>query len=57
MNDDLAAVTRNLRELLRALPAVRERGGADALRRHLALIAHFWRRHDRLIAGAVRPNP
>lgn len=48
MNDNLVSVTRTLRELLRSLPAVRARGGVEGLRRHLALIAHFQRRYDRL---------
>ena len=50
MNDTLAGVTRNLHDLLSALPAVRARGDTDALRRHLALIAHYRRRHDRLVS-------
>jgi len=49
MNDNLASVTRNLRELLKSLPIVRERQGGEAVARHLALIAHYRRRHDRLL--------
>lgn len=52
MNNDLKSVTRTLRDLLRNLPAVRNRSSADALRKHLALIAYFQRRYDRLIATA-----
>ena len=51
MNDNLANATRNLRELLKSLPVVRERQDGEALRRHLALIAHYRRRHDRLVAA------
>lgn len=50
MNDNLASVTRNLHDLLKALPAVRERCEAEVLRRHLALIAHYQRLYDRLVA-------
>ena len=50
MNDNLASVTRNLRELIKSLPAVRERCTADVVRRHVELIAHFQRRLDRLVA-------
>ena len=53
MNDNLANATRVLRELLRTLPAVRERRDGEALRRHLALIAHYRRRHDRLAAAPL----
>lgn len=52
MNNDLKSVTRTLRDLLRNLPAVRNRSSADTLRKHLALIAYFQRRYDRLIATA-----
>jgi len=52
MNDNLASVTRTLRDLLRNLPAVRTRSSDDALRKHLALIAYFQRRYDRLAALA-----
>ena len=50
MNDNLANVTRTLHDLLKALPAVRERCEADVIRRHVALIAYYQRRYDRLAA-------
>ena len=53
MNDTLENVTRNLHDLLKSLPAVRERCGTETLRRHLALIAHYQRRYDRLTAAAA----
>ena len=52
MNDTLTNATRNLRELLKSLPVVRERNDGEALRRHLALIAHYRRRHDRLATAS-----
>ena len=55
MNDNLANVSRNLHDLLKTLPAVRERRNAEALAAHLRLIAHFRRRLDRLVAGTAAP--
>ena len=52
MNDTLENVTRNLHDLLTSLPAVRERCEAEVIRRHLALIAHYQRRYDRLMASS-----
>ena len=57
MNDNLANVTRTLHDLLKALPAIRERCESDVIRRHVALIAYYQRRYDRLADGLATPLP
>jgi hypothetical protein len=55
MNNNLANVTRTLRQLMQALPAMQQHSSTDVLQRHLELIAHFQRRYDHLISLG-RPN-
>ena len=55
MNQRLSNVTRTLRDLLKALPAVRAHSSAEVVKRHLQLIAHFQRQYDQLVASAARP--
>jgi hypothetical protein len=56
MKNNLKSVTRNLRDLIKALPAVKANCSAEVLNRHLQLIAHFQHQYDQLIA-ATRPAP
>lgn len=48
MNDNLRNVTRTLRSLVKALPAIRQHASPETIGRHVALIAHFQGRLDRL---------
>jgi len=48
MNNNLQNVTRTLHDLLRQLPSVRKHCNAEALKRHLQLIAYFQQRYDAL---------
>ncbi|NND90779.1 MAG: hypothetical protein HKN42_07925 [Granulosicoccus sp.] len=58
MNYKLHNVTRNLRELIKALPAVRANCSAEVIDRHIRLIAHFQRQYDQLVrATAGLPSP
>lgn len=50
MNQKLQNVTRTLHELIKALPAVKAHCSAEALKRHVQLIAHFQRQYDLLVA-------
>jgi len=51
LGNNLHHVTRNLRELIKALPAVRANCSAEVLKRHLQLIAHFQQQYDQIIAA------
>lgn len=55
MNDNLRNITRTLHALVKALPAIRQHSNAHAIGRHVALIAHFQGRYDRL-ASRVLPR-
>ena len=57
MNNKLHNVTRNLHELIKALPAVRAHCSAEAISRHLQLIAYFQKQYDQLIALKAQPLP
>ena len=57
VNQKLSNVTRTLRDLIKALPAVRAHCSAEVLKRHLQLIAHFQRQYDQLVASTVTPAP
>ena len=48
---NLHNVTRNLHDLIKSLPAVREKGSAELLNRHLQLIAYFQKQYDALVAS------
>jgi len=48
MNDNLRSITRTLHSLLKALPAIRQHAPPETVGRHVALIAHFQARYDRL---------
>lgn len=52
MKNNLQNVTRNLRNLIKTLPAVKANCSAEVLTRHVQLIAHFQRQYDQLIAAA-----
>ena len=52
MNPSLTNARRTLHELLKSLPAIKQRGSEEAVKRHLQLIAHCQRRYDRLVALA-----
>ena len=56
MKNNLQNVTRNLRNLIKTLPAIKANCSAEVLNRHLQLIAHFQRQYDQLIAAA-QPAP
>ncbi len=56
MKNNLQSVTRNLRNLIKTLPAIQANCSAEVLSRHLQLIAHFQRQYDQLIAAA-QPAP
>lgn len=56
MKNNLQSVTRNLRDLLKTLPAVKANCSAEVLNRHLQLIAYFQRQYDQLIQ-IERPLP
>ncbi|MFK7892097.1 MAG: hypothetical protein AB8B63_14875 [Granulosicoccus sp.] len=49
MSDKLYNVTKNLRELIKALPAVQENCNKETINRHLQLIAYFQRQYDNLV--------
>lgn len=49
MKNNLQNVTRNLRDLIKSLPAVRANCSAEVLNRHLQLIAYFQRQYDELM--------
>lgn len=51
MNNNLSNVKRTLRDLLKALPAVKTHCSAEVHKRHLALIAYYQRRYDLLVAA------
>jgi len=51
MNDNLKSITRTLHALLMALPAIRQHASRETVGRHVALIAHFQARYDRLAGG------
>lgn len=53
MNNNLQNVTRTLHDLLRQLPGIRQHCNAEALNRHLQLIAYFQQRYDALAATAA----
>jgi|GEM_PF-2685975 len=48
MNNNLRSITRTLHALLKALPALRQHATPETVGRHVALIAHFQARYDRL---------
>ena len=52
MNQKLANVTRNLRDLIKALPAVQAHCSAEVIKRHLQLIAYFQDQYDQLVAAS-----
>lgn len=56
MYENLTHVTRILQGLWKALPAIRAQGRADVLQRHVELIRHYQRLHERLLAAAT-PAP
>ncbi len=47
---ELSNLARTLHELIRALPAIRQHKGPDAVQFQLKLIAHFQRQHDRAVS-------
>ena len=57
MGNNLHSVTRNLRELIKTLPAVRANGSAEVVKRHVQLIAYFQRQYDQLATskGTIAP--
>jgi len=57
VNQNLHNVTRNLHELIKALPAVRAHCSAEVIKRHVQLIAHFQRQYDLLASqnSAISP--
>ncbi|MFK8075380.1 MAG: hypothetical protein AB8B84_02255 [Granulosicoccus sp.] len=50
MGNNLHSVTRNLRELIKTLPAVKANCSAEVIKRHLQLIAHFQKQYDQLVS-------
>lgn len=48
LGNNLHSVTRNLRELIKTLPAVKANGSTDVVKRHLQLIAYFQKQYDQL---------
>ncbi len=57
MNHKLHNVTRNLRELIKALPAVRAHESVEVIKRHVQLIAYFQRQYDQLVSPSLTPMP
>ena len=57
MNQKLHNVTRTLHELIKALPAVQAHCTAEALKKHLQLIAHFQRQYDLLVEPTTHAAP
>jgi len=47
---ELNNLARTLHDLLRALPAIRQHKGPDAVQKQLQLIAYIQKQHDRLAA-------
>lgn len=45
-----------LHDLLKALPVIKQRGSAEAVKRHLQLIAHCQHRYDQLVEIARSEN-
>lgn len=54
MNENLHSVTRTLRKLLLALPAIRQHRSASVVKQHMALIAHYQSKYDRLATRRPR---
>ena len=54
MGNNLHNVTRNLRELIKTLPAVKANCSAEVIKRHLQLIAHFQKQYDQLVLANGR---
>lgn len=49
MGNNIHSVTRNLRELIKTLPAVKASGSAEVVKRHVQLIAYFQKQYDQLV--------
>jgi len=49
LGNNLQSVTRNLRELIKTLPAVRANSSAEVVKKHLQLIAYFQKQYDQLV--------
>lgn len=57
MNQKLQNVTRTLHDLIKTLPAVQANCSAEALKRHLQLIAYFQEQYDLLVAPGLQQSP
>lgn len=55
MNNKLNNVTRTLRELIKALPSIKANCSAEAVTRHVQLIAYFQCQYDQLVADTALP--
>ncbi len=56
MNKKLNSVTRTLRDLIKALPSIKANCSAEAVTRHLQLIAYFQCQYDQLVADTRVPS-
>lgn len=52
----LQKTRQTLHELFKSLPVIQQRGSAEAVKRHLQLIAHCQHRYDQLVELARAEN-
>lgn len=57
MSKKLQNVTRTLHDLIKALPAIEAHSSAEALKRHLQLIAYFQKQYDLLVSPVGQHVP
>ncbi|MBX2837091.1 MAG: hypothetical protein KTR35_09575 [Gammaproteobacteria bacterium] len=57
VSHSLKSARRALHELLKSLPAIKQRGSEEAIKRHLQLIAQCQRRYDQLVALSQMTEP
>ncbi len=55
MKNNLINVRRTLHELLKALPAIKDKGSQEAVKKHMALIRFYQERYDALTASSALP--